>query len=235
MYKLVAFDLDGTLTQHRSKLESFNREVLDALSRRYKLIMVGAGGCERIYRQMNEYPIDIIGFYGMQESVMEGNTLKIIRNEFYTVDKDYFIEAMNKIREKYGYTDYVGDNVVFHDTGAVTLPLLGGGADISDKVAFDPDRKKRSVMYEYVCNLFKDFNVFIGGSSSFDIVKKQFNKYSALTEYMNEHGFIKDEVMFIGDDFGTGGNDEHIKAGGLNYTVVDNYKNLKDRVAFLLK
>lgn len=235
MYKLIAFDLDGTLTQHRSKLESFNREVLDALSARYKLIMVGAGGCERIYRQMNEYPIDIIGFYGMQESVIDGSALKIIRSEFYTVDKDYFVESMNKIREKYGYTDYVGDNVVFHDTGAVTLPLLGGGADIADKVAFDPDRKKRSLMYEYVCGLFKDFNVFIGGSSSFDIVKKQFNKYNALTKYMNEHGLTKDDVMFVGDDFGTGGNDEHVKTGGLNYTVVDSYKNLKDRVAFLLK
>lgn len=48
MYKLIAFDLDGTLTQHRSKLEQFNKDVLDELSARYKLIMVGAGGCERI-------------------------------------------------------------------------------------------------------------------------------------------------------------------------------------------
>ena len=87
MYKLIAFDLDGTLTQHRSKLEPYNREVLDKLAERYKLIMVGAGGCERIYRQMNEYPIDIIGFYGMQESVMDGGALKIVRSEFYTVDK----------------------------------------------------------------------------------------------------------------------------------------------------
>ena len=77
--------------------------------------------------------------------------------------------------------------------------------------------------------------MFIGGSSSFDIVKKQFNKYNALTRYMNEHGLTKDDVMFVGDDFGTGGNDAHIKDGGLNYTVVDSYKNLKNRVAFLLK
>ena len=235
MYKLIAFDLDGTLTQHRSKLEQFNKDVLDKLSARYKLIMVGAGGCERIYRQMNEYPVDIIGFYGMQESVIDEGEFKIVRSEFYSVDRDYFVAAMNKIREKYGYTHYVGDNVVFHDKGAVTLPLLGGEADIRDKVAFDPDRKKRAVMYDYVCSLFEDFNVFIGGSSSFDIVKKQFNKYNALTRYMNEHGLTKDDVMFVGDDFGTGGNDAHIKDGGLNYTVVDSYKNLKNRVAFLLK
>lgn len=235
MYKLIAFDLDGTLTQHRSKLENFNTEVLEKLSERYKLLMVGAGGCERIYNQMNKYPIDIVGFYGMQESVISDGAFKIVRSEFYTVNKSYFETSMNMIREKYGYTDYVGENVVFHETGAVTLPLLGGGANIADKVAFDPDRKKRSVMYDYVSGLFPDYNVFIGGSSSFDIVKKQFNKYNALTKYMREHGLTKDDVMFVGDDFGTGGNDEHIKVGGLNYTVVDNYKNLKNRISFLLE
>ena len=56
MKKLICFDLDGTLTQHRSKLEEENKKVLDALQCKYKVIMVGAGGAARIYAQMNEYP-----------------------------------------------------------------------------------------------------------------------------------------------------------------------------------
>ena len=235
MIKLVAFDLDGTLTQHRSKLGEQNREVLRKLSERYKLIMVGAGGCERIFAQMNQFPIDIIGYYGMQESVMENGAPKIIRSEFYEVDKDYFIDVTNKIREKYGYTEYKGENVEFHATGAVTIPLLGKDADIADKVAFDPDRKKRAVMYDFVKGFFPDYNVFIGGSSSFDIVKERFNKYHALTKYMAEHNLTKDEVMYVGDDFGVGGNDEHVKLGGLNYTFIDDYTKLGERLAFLLK
>ena len=35
--KLVAFDLDGTLTQHKSSLEPENRQVLDALAKKYRL------------------------------------------------------------------------------------------------------------------------------------------------------------------------------------------------------
>lgn len=31
--KLVAFDLDGTLTQHKSKLGDQNRQILDALEK----------------------------------------------------------------------------------------------------------------------------------------------------------------------------------------------------------
>ena len=64
--KLVAFDLDGTLTQHKTKLSAEHRAVLDRLAERYKLVMAGAGQCRRIFNQMDEYPIDIIGNYGMQ-------------------------------------------------------------------------------------------------------------------------------------------------------------------------
>ena len=141
MYKLIAFDLDGTLTQHRSKLGETNRKVLEALDKKYKLLMVGAGGCERIFNQLNFFPIDIIGYYGMQESVMDNGVLKVVRSEFYTVDKQYFIDSANKIREKFGYTEYAGDNVEFRETGAVTIPLLGKSAPIEEKVAFDPTGK----------------------------------------------------------------------------------------------
>lgn len=235
MYKLIAFDLDGTLTQHRSKLGEANRKTLEALDKRYKLLMVGAGGCERIFAQLNGFPIDIIGYYGMQESVMDCGRPKILRSEFYTVDKDYFTEATDKVRAEFGYTDFKGAGVEFHETGAVTFPLLGKDADIADKVAFDPDRKKRAVMYPFVKSLFPGFNVFIGGSSSFDIVKERFNKYNALTEYMAAHNLSKDDVMYVGDDFGEGGNDEHVKLGGLNYTVIDDYTKLGLKLSFLLQ
>ena len=45
-FRLIAFDLDGTLTQHKSPLEDAARKTLNALSERYKLLMVGAGRCE---------------------------------------------------------------------------------------------------------------------------------------------------------------------------------------------
>ncbi|MBQ8337881.1 MAG: phosphomannomutase, partial [Oscillospiraceae bacterium] len=64
--RLIAFDLDGTLTQHKTPLDDENRAVLDALGKKYKLLMAGAGMCRRIFNQMGQYPIDILGNYGMQ-------------------------------------------------------------------------------------------------------------------------------------------------------------------------
>ena len=77
--RLLCFDLDGTLSQHKSHMPQANRDILKKLDEKYKVIMVGAGNAPRIYNQMEQYPIDIIANYGMQESAMVDGEFKIIR------------------------------------------------------------------------------------------------------------------------------------------------------------
>ena len=61
MKKLICFDLDGTLTRHRTQLDDKNRAVLEKLNKKYKLLMVGAGTARRIYDQLGQFPIDVLG------------------------------------------------------------------------------------------------------------------------------------------------------------------------------
>lgn len=234
MKKLICFDLDGTLTQHRSKLEQENKELLDKLGRKYKLLMVGAGGAERIYAQMNEYPIDILGNYGMEESRIIKDKFQIVRRTITQPDKQLFIDNIQYLREKYGYTQYKGEGVEFHSTGMVTFPLLGTKADIADKLAFDPNREKRKVLYPEVIELFPNHTVYIGGSSSFDFSEKKYNKYDAIMAYAKENGYQKEDILYVGDDFGDGGGDSHVRIGGLDYVEILDYKTLNEKLAYLL-
>ena len=234
MKRLLCFDLDGTLTQHRSPLEEKNRKLLSELSKKYKVIMVGAGNAPRIYNQMGEYPIDIIANYGMQESKMIDGKFTIVREIITQPDKAYFIEKIEYLRQKYGYTQYKGEGVEFHATGMVTFPLLGTKADIADKIAFDPTREKRKVLYPEVLELFPTFAVYIGGSSSFDFAEKKYNKYDAIMAYAKENGYTKDEILYVGDDFGDGGGDSHVRLGGLDYVEIFDYKTLKEKLSYLL-
>lgn len=233
MKKLICFDLDGTLTQHRSLLGEKNRAVLDKLSKKYKIIIVGAGSVERIYNQIGGYPIDIIGNYGMAEAKIINGKFTIIRQAGKRVDKKFFIDKISYLRKKYGYTEYKGDGVEFHSTGMVTFPLLGTTADIADKLAFDPTREKRKVMYPEVLEIFKDFTVYIGGSSSFDFLVKPFNKYDAIMTYAKNNGYTRGEILYVGDDFGDGGGDSHVRLGGIDYVEITDYNKLEDKLSYL--
>ena len=99
---------------------------------------------------------------------------------------------------------------------------------VNDKVKFDPTRAKRKVMYDEVCEIFKDYTVYIGGSSSFDIAKKQYNKYDAIMDYAKRNGYKKEEILFVGDDFGDGGGDSHVRLGGMDYIFVLDYTKIRE-------
>lgn len=234
--KLIAFDLDGTLTQHKTPLSEEHRAVLEQLSKKYKLLMSGAGMCRRIFEQMGHFPIDILGNYGMQfaEYNPETKDIEIKMNITLPCDKESVEKRVTMLREKYGFTQFAGENVEYHASGCVTFPILGTKAKQEDKLAFDPDRKKRRAIYEEVKEVFSDYIVFVGGSSSFDMAPAPYNKAYALSKYCEEHGIAHDEVVFVGDDYGEGGNDESVYLSDFNFLTIDHYLDFPEVMKPLL-
>ena len=224
--RLVAFDLDGTLTQHKSPLSDEMRGVLDALRRSRRLLMVGAGSCERIFRQMGGYPIDILGNYGLQYAEYDEAAagLRFVFDKRLPCDRDGVLQRVSAFREAHGFTEYAGDSVEFHDSGVVTIALLGTKAALPDKLAFDPDRSRRRAVYEEVKALFPDYRVFVGGSSSFDMAPAPYDKAYALSALCAERGLAHDEVLYVGDDYGPGGNDESVYLSDFNFLRIDDYR-----------
>ena len=205
------------------------------LEKSYKCVMVGAGNAPRIYRQMGNYPIDIVGNYGMQIAEAADGNFRIVKAVTNEVDRAFFREKTDALREKYGYTKYEGEPLEFHASGMVTFGLLGTSPAAERKVAFDPDRRKRRAMYPEVCEIFKDYSVYIGGSTSFDFAGPQYNKYDATLAWAKDRGFTLDDVVFIGDDFADGGGDSHVRIKGMDHIVITNYKNFANAVGVLTK
>lgn len=73
------------------------------------------------------------------------------------------------------------------------------------------------------------------GSSSFDMAPKPYNKYYALNIYCKENGLSHDEVVYIGDDYGLGGNDESVYVSDFPYITIDNSLDFPKVVKDLLK
>ena len=234
--KLIAFDLDGTLTQHKEPLTEENRRVLDALAQRYQLLMVGAGQTRRIFRQLGEYPIDIIGNYGLQYARYDAQKrdLQVVRDLQLPCDRESVAQRITELRRRFGWETYAGENVEYHPSGCVTFPVLGTKAAQQDKLAFDPDRKKRRAVYNEVVRAFPEYHVFVGGSSSFDMAPKPYNKYYALDEYCRELGMNHQQVVYVGDDYGPGGNDESVYLSDIAFIKVDDYRTFGEKMAPLL-
>ena len=234
--KVIAMDLDGTLTQHKTPLSKEHREILFELSKKYKLLMVGAGQVMRIFNQLEAFPIDIIGNYGMQYGKYnsEKGEIDIVKDIVADCDKELIAQKIEMLREKYGFSEYAGESVEYHPSGCVTFPILGTKAKQEDKLAFDPDRGRRRKIYDHVVNIFSDYCVFVGGSSSFDMAPKPYNKYYALDLYCKENSLSHDEVVYIGDDYGLGGNDESVYKSDFNYITIDNYLDFPKVIEALL-
>jgi hydroxymethylpyrimidine pyrophosphatase-like HAD family hydrolase len=184
---------------------------------------------------MGDYPIEILGNYGMSHGKVVDGEWKLVEELQAPVDTAFILEKCQYFREKYGYTKYYGDPVEFHSSGMVTFGLLGTKAPKEEKLAFDVDKKKRQAMFPEVCEVFKDYAVFIGGSTSFDLAPKAFNKYDAIVRYAGEHGISLDEVLFYGDDMTDGGNDSHVRLGGLDYVWVHDYRDFPELAEPMLK
>lgn len=144
------------------------------------------------------------------------------------------VEDVIELIEKYGFTEFSGENVEFHPSGCVTFPILGTTAKSEDKLKFDPDRAKRRKIYDDVSEVFSDYTVFVGGSSSFDMAPTPYNKYYALDEYCKEHNLEHKNVVYIGDDYGLGGNDESVYKSDFLYLTIDDYRTFPQVIEQIL-
>lgn len=232
--KLIAMDLDGTLTQHRSKLDDACRDTLNRLSNHYRLLMVCAGSCERVHLQIDGFQIDILGNYGMQRSTYRNNEFVLQENHLVSADRHLITERILALRERLELTELYGEAVEFHASGLVTFPLLGTSAPLDRKLAYDPDRRKRRSFHGQVKEVFQDYTVFIGGSSSFDIAPQPFNKLYALERYIDNIGISKEQVIFFGDDYGLGGNDENVYLSDIEFGCIDDYRQFPNIASKLL-
>jgi hypothetical protein len=55
---------------------------------------------------------------------------------------------------------------------------------------------------------------------------KPYDKFYALDRYCKEHGLTHDQVVYAGDDYGPGGNDESVYKSDITFVKVDDYTKL---------
>lgn len=235
--KIVIFDVDGTLTDPRQIITTEIKDYLVRMSQTYNIFILGAGSCKRIYNQLAKTDnIVFYGNYGLESAIGCMGEIKYIYNEKTKniITKD-MIEAFNKIRHKYNLTEYIGDSYEVHPTGMITFALLGTDAKIKDKLEFDPDKIKRENIWPILKELLPEYNIIIGGTSSFDVLPKNIDKTYGISKILSKYNkYSIKELYFVGDDWHKYGNDYAILKTGIRCFRIDKLEDTKKLMEFFI-
>jgi len=233
--KIIAFDLDGTLTESKQALTADVAEALVALSKIKKVAIISGGSFQQYKKQFLPYFMEFTNGADVSfENLILMPTSGTEVYEYDKIKKDWLLtgheifpeEIKKKVREvlarfvasnKYGIpAESWGERV--EDRGnQITLSALGQQAPLENKKPWDPDQKKRQIMKAELEAEIPEVSVSIGGETSIDVLPKGFNKAVSLERLIKKLGYTISDLLYVGDALFPGGNDyavieDHIEA-----------------------
>lgn len=234
--KLVAFDLDGTLTKSKQSMSLKMAQKLKDLAK-YCYIAIVSGASEAQFRQQVIPTLELLSFPMQKLFLVTTNGGRILHHvgedwtelmPFFMMTEDdekRIIRAVVRIFDK---EEWSGDIMATRTEqiecrgSQVTFSALGQNAPLDLKKDFDPDLSKRRPFRDRIAEALPEFDVKIGGTTSIDIVLKGVSKVSGLQQIMDFMSIPRDEVLYVGDALYEGGNDRCVKDAGFRCVEVIN-------------
>jgi len=243
--KLIAFDVDGTLSQSRSKIDAEMIILLQKLTET-KLVAIITGGA---FSDIEKQVLVEIGINDKRNENLillptNGGALYIFKDQWKQIfihklknqEKNKIIEA---IKNTVGYDDCYNDknsfgNKIQDRESEITYSALGEKAPLDLKKAWDPDGQKKLDIQIKLSRELPEFEVKIGGTTSIDITPRGMDKAFALQKLIEYYKLNKEDIIFIGDSIYVGGNDYPAKTFGVDTIPVLNPEDTKKIIRSLL-
>ena len=244
--KIIAFDLDGTLTESKQPLTVDMATVLFSLVKEKKVVIISGGSFEQFKKQFLPNfipaPEDFESIYG---NLILSPTCGSKRYQYNFALKDWIITDIEKMPDdikdkalkilkeyvatgKYGIGALVkGDEVVEDRLTQITMSALGQHASLENKKVWDPDQKKRLKIKKELEPLLPELEINLGGTTSIDLLPKGFNKAKGLLRLLNTLNMKKEDMLFVGDAVFPGGNDYSPYEEGIDCQKVSGPKEVK--------
>src|SRR3989338_3932238 len=235
--KIIAFDVDGTLTASKSPITDEMAALLKELIKQKMVIAISGARFEQFKNQF------LPPFFNNNLILPSINNLILLptsgsqRFEYDKVKKEWVLTDKEPLKEKVkekakellkeiidsGLYDIppnpAGDIVEDRDT-QITFSGRGQLASIEEKRIWDPDKKKREKIKAILEPELPEASILINAYSSIDILPKGFNKAVGLARFLNKLGLQKSDMIFVGDGLFPGGNDYSVHEAGFETIAV---------------
>jgi len=216
MKKLIVFDLDGTLAESKSSLDSEASGLLHDLLGILRVAVISGGDWPQFEKQIiSRLPNDerltnltILPTCGTKFYQYSGEWKKIYSDDLSLEQKELIINCLKKAVAEAGFqAEKVWGEIVEDRGSQITFSALGQHAPLMEKEKWDPDFAKRKNIKSILDTLIPDFSVRIGGATSIDVTKPGVDKAYGIRKLRDILGVQLDEMIYIGDALFPGGND----------------------------
>lgn len=247
--KIIVFDLDGTLTPSKSKMEPDVTRLLLELLKKYVVCVISGGGFSQfekqflsvlaaevpdevtnLFRQLYVLPTSGGQFYLWDESLRSwkkeyAENLTEEEKERITAALKTALVQANFVQPEKLYGEQIEDR-----ESQITFSALGQEAPVVEKYAYDPDKSKRRPVQEILLRLIPEFEVRTNATTSIDITRKGIDKAYGMKKTSELLGIGFNDFLFIGDRLEEGGNDYPVKTLGIETVAVTGPEQVKDFV-----
>lgn len=218
--KLIMFDLDGTLAESKQPITTPMAERLAELLAKTRIAVISGGALPQFLSQVvGQLPSEtnLSNLYLLPTSGASlyeydnGGWKKIYEERLTEKEAQHIEEVIRNAGTTLKLIDFsqpaYGERIE-HRGAQVTLSALGQQAPIDEKMAWDPDRTKRSALHAHISMHLPTFSVKIGGKTSIDVTKQNIDKAYGIHKLCERIGVSESDTLYIGDELRSGGNDE---------------------------
>jgi HAD superfamily hydrolase (TIGR01484 family) len=240
--RVVAFDLDDTLTVSKSKIDPRMAQLLAQLLSIMDVCIISGGKFEQFETQVLRYidaPEDQLSrlhimptcgtrYYTWRDGDWHLNYAEDLSDD----QKSLVINVLTEGAERLGFWESQTWGDIIEDRGSqITYSALGQAAPPDAKYAWDPDGSKKRKLRDYAASYLPDLEVRVGGSTSVDVTRKGIDKAYGISRLCDRLQVPADQILFIGDRLEEGGNDYPVIALGVRLFAVTRWQDTAEYIA----
>lgn len=227
--QVIAFDLDGTLAATKSAVSNQMANSLRDLLLTYQVCVISGGVFEQFKTQLIDRlevspqqmsRLHIMPTSGTKYYQFEERSLMWVlqySEDLAPQDRTRIIEILTTGAKALDLWETDPDGDIIEDRGSqITFSALGQQASAQKKYAWDPDRRKRESLRDYVALRLPHLAVHVGGTTSVDVTQAGIDKAYGIRKLMKVLELNYDDILFFGDKLDEGGNDHPVKAMGID-------------------
>lgn len=245
--KLIVFDLDGTLTESKSDIDSEMAALLGQLLETKKVAIIGGGKFESFQRQLLSklsvseellknlflFPTTATTFYKYDNN----DWVEVYSQHFSKGEKEKILSSLGKTLQELNYKrpDKTYGELI-EDRGAeITFSALGQEAPTELKEKWNkanPD--VRAKIEEVLQKHLPDMEVKVAGLTSIDVTRRGIDKSFGIKQMGKYLNTPLEDMLFVGDNFSYEGNDEPVLGTGVLCFEVKSIEDTKNLIRQLL-